>query len=761
MDWKQLNIDVAVEELLQASAEKKADYPEDHKAAMRVPKGGSSCRTCEYLADNKTDCRNKYFQEWNGSPVIPAPIDEYCSDWYEPKKDLQAARKLEGRTTFRGLNISIENDKGSTRKGVDKDGTPWETTMTYPYGYIRKTEGVDGDHVDCFLGPNEDAENVYVIHTNDPSTGKYDEDKCFLGFDSREDAKKAFLENYDDPKFFGEMDEIPFDDFKNKVLDTKDDPEKIEAYGTSEGVTKEWDERGRGRKVHPWQKQATEKFGIAHIGDKSRLSGFIFPDGASVAGKTHGQILAWSLGNGQITERDFMNKTGAVRVFTSPDSVNFQLEEGKPTDAQLDEMRNLAEGTENEIVYWDTPTGSGKGSFDEFENFLNSKEAKHAPGYDPSFHKSGLEAGGVGSGPRAPCPQCGKHHGGDYHHDGVSVEVFDRANRPNPNAASIKTFLHNEPPPMDERAHIANAFKQAVKIETTDVSIQSLTPLQNTVFKKKLEAITTAGLYRNPVDVFRYQGKSYILDGHHRVVAAVVDGKNDISANIFELKPKGLNAEFDVYAAINELLSGGPGSGCNPDVGKCGRPGGDTQSDDSNFDEQAAYAEKDAVEEWMVHPGLIRPEIENIIVNGMKPDIHTPAGALLDAIRNGDTFKDSLWRGVHAHSPEDIQRVDSFKKMTPGTEFQMLMPQSFTTDGEIAKTFMSYTKEPNGRLLFQVESGARGLNLAKVDSEYSGILQEKEVLTNGRFQVSAPPEVGKSKDGIPFTIVHVKHLGVM
>lgn len=52
---------------------------------MKVPKGGSSCATCEYY-DGKGNCENKYFQEWNGSPKIPAPSpDEYCSDWYEPE----------------------------------------------------------------------------------------------------------------------------------------------------------------------------------------------------------------------------------------------------------------------------------------------------------------------------------------------------------------------------------------------------------------------------------------------------------------------------------------------------------------------------------------------------------------------------------------------------------------------------------------------------------------------------------------------------
>jgi hypothetical protein len=61
-----------------------AKYPANHKPGMRVPKGGSSCASCEYLGKDKRTCTNKFFIRWNGSNLIPAPIDEYCSDWYEP-----------------------------------------------------------------------------------------------------------------------------------------------------------------------------------------------------------------------------------------------------------------------------------------------------------------------------------------------------------------------------------------------------------------------------------------------------------------------------------------------------------------------------------------------------------------------------------------------------------------------------------------------------------------------------------------------------
>lgn len=59
------------------------ELPPNHKPGIKVPKGGSSCSNCKFW--NGSECTNEYFIKWNGSGTIPAPPDEYCSDWYEPK----------------------------------------------------------------------------------------------------------------------------------------------------------------------------------------------------------------------------------------------------------------------------------------------------------------------------------------------------------------------------------------------------------------------------------------------------------------------------------------------------------------------------------------------------------------------------------------------------------------------------------------------------------------------------------------------------
>ena len=137
---------------------------------------------------------------------------------------------LDYKTTFQGLDISIENRVGSIRRWKNRNGDSGQIKMKHAYGYIRRTQGVDGDHVDCFIGPNPDATHAYVIHAMAvPDFKKYDEDKCMLGFDSAEEAKRAFLDNYSDPRFFGSLHSIPMDKFIRKVLATQKHPQMIKS----------------------------------------------------------------------------------------------------------------------------------------------------------------------------------------------------------------------------------------------------------------------------------------------------------------------------------------------------------------------------------------------------------------------------------------------------------------------------------------------------------------------------------------------------
>ena len=135
-------------------------------------------------------------------------------------------RGLHGRLEFQGLQVSIENRSGSIRVWYDPHtGGYGITRMKVPYGYIRMTEGMDGDHLDCFVGPLADAKNAYIIkQMKAPDFTEPDEEKVMLGFQTAEEAKKMYLAHYSDPRFFGGMTTKPMEEFKKKALATKDAP---------------------------------------------------------------------------------------------------------------------------------------------------------------------------------------------------------------------------------------------------------------------------------------------------------------------------------------------------------------------------------------------------------------------------------------------------------------------------------------------------------------------------------------------------------
>jgi hypothetical protein len=122
------------------------------------------------------------------------------NDRPEPTEAQKAAGNYKkGHLRLGGMDISIENDHGSTRRGVDPDGTAWESTVDGHYGYIKGTEGADGDHVDIGIKPGtpDDHEGpVFIIDQVDPKTGQFDEHKVRVGYGSAEEAMAAYKKNY-------------------------------------------------------------------------------------------------------------------------------------------------------------------------------------------------------------------------------------------------------------------------------------------------------------------------------------------------------------------------------------------------------------------------------------------------------------------------------------------------------------------------------------------------------------------------------------
>lgn len=128
-----------------------------------------------------------------------------------------------GHIKFGGYDYTIENPKGSTRSGKDADGKEWKVTMHDTYGYIRGKFGKDGDHLDMFINDKADLDNwngdVFVVDQVNPD-GSFDEHKVMYGYDSMDDAKKAYLANYSKGwQGLGNITGVSKDEF-DKWLDT-------------------------------------------------------------------------------------------------------------------------------------------------------------------------------------------------------------------------------------------------------------------------------------------------------------------------------------------------------------------------------------------------------------------------------------------------------------------------------------------------------------------------------------------------------------
>jgi hypothetical protein len=139
----------------------------------------------------------------------------------EPSEaQIEAGNYAHGHATFQGIPISIENAAGSVRRGVGPDGKPWETTVQHPYGYIKRSEGADGEHVDTYIGPHPDSGTAFVVDQIDPQTGKLDEHKAVLGARSPAEAAAIYDAGFSDgsgPSRRAAITAMPIPEFKDWI----------------------------------------------------------------------------------------------------------------------------------------------------------------------------------------------------------------------------------------------------------------------------------------------------------------------------------------------------------------------------------------------------------------------------------------------------------------------------------------------------------------------------------------------------------------
>ncbi len=132
----------------------------------------------------------------------------------------EAGNYAKAHIVWNGLDITIENPSGSNRSGKDSDGESWSVTMPASYGYIKRTEGADGDHIDVYLGKHLDSDKVFIVDQIDIKTGKFDEHKVMLGFTTLREAERIYKAGFSDKKGaerMGAVTPMSLDEFKEWV----------------------------------------------------------------------------------------------------------------------------------------------------------------------------------------------------------------------------------------------------------------------------------------------------------------------------------------------------------------------------------------------------------------------------------------------------------------------------------------------------------------------------------------------------------------
>jgi len=173
-------------------------YTTKADAQQALPGRAQRSSQLEWRAEKGADGRyalNGYRRaeiDTRANEAATSPTNEIA----QPTEAQKAAGNYKkGHVSIDGMNISIENPRGSERSGVDKGGNPWAVTMASHYGYVRGTEGADGDHIDVLVGEHTTSGKAFIVDQVH-ADGTFDEHKVVLGARSREEALVTYQANY-------------------------------------------------------------------------------------------------------------------------------------------------------------------------------------------------------------------------------------------------------------------------------------------------------------------------------------------------------------------------------------------------------------------------------------------------------------------------------------------------------------------------------------------------------------------------------------
>lgn len=119
----------------------------------------------------------------------------------------------------------------------------------------------------------------------------------------------------------------------------------------------------------------------------------------------------------------------------------------------------------------------------------------------------------------------------------VHLTFFKRSKHPNQYWVSSKKFFQNSVPESAERERVARSFLKAKETGTETVQGKDLIPMQSSLSVVRIErakqGLADEALAGKLPAVFRFQGKQYVMDGHHRLAYESGSGLPS-KARIFE-----------------------------------------------------------------------------------------------------------------------------------------------------------------------------------------------------------------------------------
>lgn len=306
----------------------------------------------------------------------------------------EAGNYKKGKVTIQGLDISIEQPRGSVRSGTDQNGKEWSIEIQNTYGYIGKTKSRDGDHIDVFLGNNPESKTVFVVDQINQDQS-FDEHKVMLGFDSIEQAREAYLSNYEEGwQGLGNITQTDIDTFKKWA---KTDGRRIKPFADYKSIQ--------------GSKNEGSDFDISNYIGKELYHGS--PDGEITKIDPYAHTQNWKEGigfytteskdkaqeyaNGKTANSKRKSDKGAITKITFPGDVKVLNMDAK-VDIPLwkDISKNL--GIETPLL-----SGSNLDAYNElissYNDELGTTEGQYAIeeallnyGYDASTHMEGLNS---------------------------------------------------------------------------------------------------------------------------------------------------------------------------------------------------------------------------------------------------------------------------------------------------------------------------------------------------------------------------------